>query len=592
MPTDSTSTDLITNLSSLEKKRHGAAHILAMAVLKLFPGAKLAIGPTIENGFYYDFKLPRPIAPSDLESLTKQMREIVKQDLAFERSEMGIVEATKFFEDQPFKIELIRDLERDGETTVSLYRTGDFIDLCRGGHIASTKEINPHAFKLTKTAGAYWRGDENRPMLTRIYAVLFATEDELNTHLTLIEQAEKRDHKKLGKELDLFIFSELVGAGLPLWTPKGTVIRELLDDYVWQLRRAKGYQRVTIPHLTKKDLYEKSGHWSKFADELFRTTTREGHEFALKPMNCPHHAQIYAAKLRSYRNLPQRYTETTMVYRDEQTGELGGLNRVRAITQDDAHIFCRQTQVQEEVMAVWDIVDQFYKTFGFELNVRFSRHDPAKLDKYLGSQATWEKAEKKLLAVIGERGLPYTDGLGEAAMYGPKIDFLGTDALGRQRQVATIQLDLNQPESFDLTCINEQGEQERIVMIHAAIMGSLERFMAVIIEHYAGAFPVWLSPVQVTLIPVSDKFLPFVQQHILVPLQAADIRVELDDANESVGKKIRNATGQKIPYMIVIGEKEVESGALAVRSRDQGELGAVGVAEFIARLKSEIENHQ
>ncbi len=568
-------------LSLIERQRHSAAHLLAIAVLKLFPDAKLGIGPTIENGFYYDFDLSRPLAPDDLPKLEHIMKELIGQNLGFERSEMGVAEATQFFKDQYLKQELISNLEADGQTVVSLYRTGDFTDLCRGGHVDSTKEINPEGLKLTKIAGAYWRGDADRPMLQRIYGVLFETKEELDAYLTQLAEAEKRDHKKLGKELDLFTFSELVGPGLPLWTPKGTLLRNLLDDYVWSLRQAKGYQKVVIPHITKKELYEKSGHWAKFADELFLITTREGHQFAMKPMNCPHHTQIYASRARSYRDLPQRYAETTMCYRDEQTGELAGLSRVRAFTQDDAHVFCRKSQAKNEVNAIWEIVHQFYQAVGFgELEIRLSRRDPEQSQNYLGEPAMWDSAEKELKEIITSHDKTFIDGIGEAAFYGPKIDFMARDALGRQWQVATIQLDFNQPENFDLYCTNEKGEQERIVMIHAAIMGSIERFLSIFIEHTAGAFPTWLSPVQVALIPVSDKFNHFAEESIAKPLSTLGIRIELYDANESVGKKIRFATTQKIPYMVVIGEKEIESGQLAVRSRDEGELGNLSLEEL------------
>lgn len=404
------------------------------------------------------------------------------------------------------------------------------------------------------------------------------------------ENDQRPDHRKLGAELELFTFSELVGPGLPLWLPKGTIIRQILDDYVWQLRRAKGYQQVTIPHIAKKELYEASGHWTKFASELFKITTREGNEFALKPMNCPHHTQLYAARPRSYRELPQRYTETTMVYRDEQSGELAGLTRVRSITQDDAHVFCRRQQVKTEVLAIWDIIDTFYARFGFELTIRLSRHDPARLETYLGTEAIWLAAESELKAVITERGQSeYIDGLGEAALYGPKIDFIGQDALGRQHQVATIQLDFNLPERFGLTCANEAGEAEPIVMIHAAIMGSIERFMAVLIEQYNGAFPTWLAPVQVMVIPVSDKYLTYAQNHILPSLTAAGLRVELSVANESVGKKIHFAIQQKIPYSLVVGEKELTEQTVAVRSRDNGDLGTQALKQFITTIKDEIQ---
>lgn len=569
-------------LSSIEKQRHSAAHLLAMAVLEKYPHAKLGIGPTIENGFYYDFDLPESISAEVLPELEKIIKRLISEGLGFERSELGVAEATKYFDSQPYKVELIADLEKDDNTSVSLYKTGTFTDLCRGGHVDSTKEINPDGLKLMKVAGAYWRGDENRPMLQRIYGVLFETKEELEAYVKQLEEAELRDHKRLGKELDLFAFSDLVGAGLPLWTPKGAILRNLLDDYVWSLRKKKGYQKVEIPHITKKDLYEKSGHWHKFSEELFRIKTREGHEFAMKPMNCPHHTQIFARKPHSYREMPVRYANTTMCYRDEQTGELAGLSRVRAFAQDDAHVFCRTSQIKDEVNAIWDIVEQFYKTVGFsELTIRLSRRDPDQPEKYLGNPEDWNKAEDALREIITSHDKEYVDGVGEAAFYGPKIDFIARDAIGRQWQVATIQLDFNQPERFDLFCINEKGEEERVTMIHAAIMGSIDRFLSILIEHHAGAFPAWLSPVQVTIIPVSDKFNAYATEHVLEPLLGYGIRAELDDANESVGKKIRNATKQKVPYILVIGEKEIESGHVAVRSRDAGELGSLTIEQFI-----------
>lgn len=579
-------------ISDIEKKRHSAAHLLAMAVLELFPEAKLAIGPAIENGFYYDFDLPQALSVSDLEKLEAKMKQLIGLGLGFEPSELGIAEAIKFFEHQPYKIELIEDLEKADQTTVSLYKTSEFIDLCPGGHVKSTKEINPTGLKLTKVAGAYWRGDANRPMLQRVYGLLFDTKAELESHLNKLEEAEKRDHKKLGRELDLFTFSELVGAGLPLWTPKGAIMRDLLDDYVWQLRKEKGYEKVEIPHITKKDLYEVSGHWQKFTDELFQIKTREGHELALKPMNCPHHSQIYARKPHSYRELPIRYANTTMCYRDEQTGELAGLSRVRAFTQDDAHVFCRESQVKPEVRAIWDIVTQFYGTFGFELKLRLSKHDPASIQNYLGTAEVWQKAESQLESLLQEKKVDYIDGVGEAAFYGPKLDFLSQDALGRQWQIATIQLDFNLPERFDLAYTDEKGQQQRIVMIHAAIMGSLERLLAILIEHYAGSFPLWLSPIQAMIIPVSDKFNNYAEKHILKPLKIAGIRTEFNGANESVGKKIRFATLQKVPYMIIIGEKEIESNSMSVRSRDKGDLGTFSVNEFLKVIKREIQERQ
>jgi len=401
-------------------------------------------------------------------------------------------------------------------------------------------------------------------------------------------QMEEHDHKKLGKELDLFTFSDLVGSGLPLWTPKGTILRDLLDDFVWEMRRAHGYEKVEIPHITKKELYEKSGHWDKFKDDLFRITTREGDEFALKPMNCPHHTQIYARKPWSYRELPQRYANTTMCYRDEQSGELNGLSRVRAFTQDDAHAFCRESQVEEEFRNIWNIIEKFYGTFGFNpKKIRLSFHDPKTPEKYLGDKARWKIAEDILTRIAKEKGAETIDGVGEAAFYGPKLDFMAEDSHGRLWQVATIQLDMNMPERFDLSCINEKGEKERIVMIHAAIMGSIERFLAVLIEHLQGAFPLWLSPMQARVLPISVVHTRYAQE-VLETLRAAGIRADVDGANESLGKKIRNAKTEKIPYLLVVGDAEVEAKTISVESRDAGKLDAMLVADFIARAIEEI----
>ncbi len=568
--------------------RHSLAHLLAAAVLAEFPDAKLAIGPTIENGFYYDFGLPRSLTPDDLKTFEKTMQKLAAQNLPFTGKEISAAEAKKLFAKQPFKLDLIKEFSEGGQK-LTVYHTGDiFMDLCRGGHVTNTKEIPADAFKLDKIAGAYWRGSEKNPMLQRIYGLAFGSKKELDEFLRLREEAEKRDHKKLGEQLDLFTFSDLVGPGLPLWTPKGTLLRNLLDDFVWQLRKKRGYLQVDIPHITKKELYEKSGHWEKFKDDLFKITTRENHLFAMKPMNCPHHTQIYLRRPWSYRELPQRYASTTKVYRDEQSGELAGLTRVRAITQDDAHVFCRQSQIKEEFIKIWDIVHEFYGAFGFSLRVRLSLHDPAHPEKYLGDAARWKVAENMLREIAHEKKADTFDGVGEANFYGPKLDFMAKDALGREHQVATIQLDMNMPERFDLTCTNEKGEKERIVMIHAAIMGSIERFLAVLIEHTVGAFPVWCAPVQATVLPVSEKFSAHGKK-VYEALIAADIRAELSEANESLGKRIREAQLAKIPYVLVVGEKEEATGAVAVRSR-KGDEGAVKLDVFLKKIQGEIDD--
>jgi threonyl-tRNA synthetase len=553
--------------------RHSLAHLLAATVIEMYPGAKNAIGPAIEDGFYQDFDTPEPISEEDLPKIEARMREILKTWGAFERREVSVDEARKQFEWNPYKLELIDDFAKDSKQ-LTFYTSGKFVDLCRGGHADNASEINPNAFKLTKISGAYWRGDQSKQQLQRIYGVAFETAEELKQYLTMIEEAKKRDHRKLGQELDLFVFSDLVGAGLPLFTPRGTILRRKLDEFVQEMRDEYDYQEVSIPHITKKDAYIASGHWKKFSEELFKITTREGHEFAMKPMNCPHHTQIYAAKSRSYKELPIRYRETTMCYRDEQSGELSGLSRVRAFAQDDAHVFCRTEHVEEEALKIWDIIDRFYGAFGFELKVRFSTHDPENMEAYSGAPEKWESTEHQLLNIIKQKvGDNYVAGVGEAAFYGPKIDFMGKDALGREHQVATIQLDFNQPEGFDLTCVNEAGEQERILMVHAAIMGSIDRFLSVYIEHVAGKFPVWLAPEQVRITTVNQEE-PVVKfaQDLATKARSLGLRVNFDNENESVGKKIRNAELMKVPYTVVIGQKEVETGELMPRIRKDMEV--------------------
>lgn len=571
--------------ADLDHIRHSLAHLLAAAVLQKFPDAKLGIGPTIENGFYYDFLLPRPIAPEDLKELEKTMRSFVNKKLPFSGKEVSALEAKKLFAQQPFKLDLINDFSAE-DKKLTVYHTGEiFMDLCRGGHVENTSEIPADGFKLDKIAGAYWRGDEKNEQLQRIYGLAFEGKEKLKEYIEMREEAKKRDHKILGPALDLFVFSDLVGAGLPLWTPKGTLLRTLLDDFVWELRKKRGYMKVEIPHITKKDLYEMSGHWDKFKEELFRIETREKHLFAMKPMNCPHHTQIYARKLWSYRELPQRYSNTTMCYRDEQSGELSGLSRARSFTQDDAHVFCRMSQVKEEFLKVWDIVHEFYAVFGFDLRVRLSLHDPAHPEKYLGDKARWAHAEGVLREIVTEKKADWFEGVGEAAFYGPKLDFIAKDALNREWQVATIQLDMNQPERFDLVCVNEKGERERIVMIHAAIMGSIERFLSIFIEHFAGAFPVWLSPVQATVLPIGEKFSDYGKK-IHEALIEAGIRAEWNDPNESLGKRIRAAEMMKIPYLLVVGEKEEGNKTVNVRSR-KGDEGEMSTAKLIEQILGE-----
>lgn len=600
--------------NNLWKIRHTAEHVLTMAMEKLYGKDKviMAMGPATNDGFYFDFDSAEDfrISEENFPKIEKQMKKIIQLNFLMKQVDVSVETARKLFADNPYKQEWLDGIEGSNEP-VSLYLTGtkdqvesdaevlstgeagdlqsagnfseiksQFIDLCSGPHAEKVGEIK--AFKLLSVAGAYWRGDEKNKMLTRVYGTAFTSQEELDVHLKNLEEIKKRDHKKLGKSLDLFTFSELVGPGLPLWTPKGTQLRVLLDEFVWSLRKEKGYDRVEIPHITKKDLYQKSGHWDKFGDELFRMVTREGHEFVMKPMNCPHHTQIFDRKQMSYRDMPQRYANTTMVYRDEQTGELNGLSRVRAITQDDSHVFCRQNQVKDEANAVWDIVEEFYSAFGFDLQVRLSLHDPDAPEKYLGGTERWITAEQTLRELARAREADIVEAKGEAAFYGPKIDFMAFDSLGREWQVATIQLDFNMPERFELSCINEDGEKERIVMLHVAIMGSIERFASILIEHYAGAFPLWLSPEQIRILPIADRHLDFVEE-VKEQLLAHDIRVEVDAKAERLPAKIRAAQMEKVPHMLVIGDKEVEAKQVNVRFQN-GEQKSFGVEEYIAEV--------
>lgn len=556
----------------LFKIRHSTAHLLAYAVKELYPNVKISIGPVVEDGFYYDFDFGKTkISEEDLPKIEKKMQQLAKKGFDFVQEWWDIKKAKEFFKNEPYKLEIIEEIEK-GERDdfgqkgkVSVYISGDFIDLCKGPHVKNIKEIK--AFKLLKIAGAYWKGDEKRPMLTRIYGTAFENKKKLEDYLKRLEEAKKYDHRVLGKQLDLFTFSPLVGAGLPLWTPRGTILRELLDNYIWSLRKKYGYVKVEIPHITKKDLYETSGHWEKFKNDLFKIKTREGDLFALKPMNCPHHTQIFARRSHSWREMPQRYANTTMVYRDEQSGELLGLARVRSITQDDAHVFCRKSQIEQEFEIIWSIVDKFYSTFNLPLKVRLSFHDPKHPENYLGDEKIWKKAEESLEKIAKKRGADYFIAPGEAAFYGPKLDFIAKDSLGREWQVATIQLDMNMPERFDLYCINEKGEKERIVMIHAAIMGSIERFTAMLLEHTKGKLPFWLSPVQIVIIPVADKHLKYAEE-VKNAFEKAGFRVETDDKKDTVSKKILRAQEQKIPYVAVVGDKEEKEKAVNLRDRE------------------------
>jgi threonyl-tRNA synthetase len=602
--------------TDLHAMRHSLAHIMASAITTIWPDARLGVGPVVENGFYYDIDVPNvTISEEDFKAIEKQMQKVINQNQPFEMSMMPIADALKWAKGakQVYKEELLNDLMRAGTTVakdldvetlgvasdsskveeVSFYTNGSFCDLCRGPHVEHTGKVG--AFKLMRIGGVYWRGKDTNPQMQRIYGVAFQTKQELHEYLTMLEEAKKRDHRKLGQELDLFTFSELVGPGLPLWTPRGTILRNELDRFVQEMRDEAGFQPVSVPHITKKDLYEKSGHWAKFSDELFKITTREGHEFAMKPMNCPHHTQIYSSRQRSYRDLPIRYRETTMVYRDEQTGELGGLSRVRGITQDDAHIFCRYSQVEQEVLMLWDIVEKFYSAAGISLRLRLSLYDADNRGAYLGSDKQWSEIQDKMRSIAKSKvGDDFEEAVGDAAFYGPKLDFMGKDALGREHQVATIQFDFNQPEGFDLFCVNEDSEQERIVMLHCATMGSLERFLSVYIEHTAGRFPVWNAPEQIRILTVNqtDEIVSKAES-IVADGKELGLRITLDNNKESVGKKIRESEIWKVPYVVVVGEKEAESGEVTPRVRSDMQVGepkSMKIENFLQSVANEAKS--
>ena len=580
----------------LFKMRHSLAHIMAAAVQRIYPNAKFGVGPAINDGFYYDIDLgDNKISENNFGKIEKAMRRIIAESQDFVRSEVSIEDAINWAKEnnQPYKLELLNDLKNAGTTnakilaegdfelgngaeTVSFYTNGNYKDLCRGPHLSNTKEVG--AFKLMRVAGAYWRGDEKNPQMQRLYGVAFETQEELDDYLRKMEEAKKRDHRKLGKELDLYTVSPLVGIGLPLFTPRGTILRDVLANYSNQLRQKYGFEKVWTPHITKKDLYEKSGHWAKFGEELFLVKSQvTGGQFALKPMNCPHHTQIFASNPRSYKDLPIRYLETTTDYRDEQTGELGGLNRVRSLTQDDSHIFCRTDQIESEIQNLLAAAHELYSGIGMKLRVRLSYRDDS--DSYLGDLAVWESAQKQLKKAVISNNLEYFEQEGEAAFYGPKIDFMATDAIGREHQVATVQLDFVQPERFELSYKNSEGQDEQPVMIHCALLGSIERFMSVYIEHKAGWFDFWAAPEQVRILTINDTLNDYVEEVSKIlsgvvlnsPVRFNEIRYSVDNRNESLGKKIREATSMKIPVQLIVGPKDKENNEVSVRFRKDGE---------------------
>jgi len=598
----------------LKSMRHSLAHIMAQAIQHLWPQAKFGVGPAIDNGFYYDIYLDNgTISEADLPKIEEEMRKIVAANYPFERRDVSVAEAIDWAisGDQSFKVELLNDLKRSGTTvaselagekmgsvsdgdskveTVSLYSQGDYTDLCRGGHVDSTGKVG--AFKLTKTAGAYWRGNENNPQMQRIYGVAFATQEELDEYLNRLEIAKQRDHRKLGKELDLYTTSPLVGIGLPLFTPRGTILRDIVAQYSNQLRQKFGFEKVWTPHITKKDLYETSGHWAKFGEELFLVKSQEtSDEMALKPMNCPHHTQIFASRPRSYRDMPVRYLETTTDYRDEKTGELGGLNRVRSLTQDDSHIFCRTDQIEGEINNLLSAARELYGSINMKLRVRLSYRDES--DSYLGDLSLWDSAQNQLKSAVEKVGLDYFEQEGEAAFYGPKIDFMATDAIGREHQVATVQLDFVQPQRFGLEYADADGNFTTPVMIHCALLGSVERFLSVFIEHTGGWFPFWAAPEQVRILTINDIVLDYVDKittilsdiTLMKPVRYNDVRFTIDSRNESLGKKIREATSMKIPVQLIVGPKDMEANEVSVRTQSGEEKISLGqLAEYIKSL--------
>lgn len=582
----------------ISTKRHSLAHLMAQAVKSLYPEAKMAIGPDIETGFYYDFDFGDvAINDESLKEIEKKVKNLIKQNQKFEAYKLPVAEAVAFLKSkgEDYKVEMAEDLAAKGETEIGFYKNvaqngaETFVDMCRGPHVEKTSELDENAFKLDKVAGAYWKGDAANKQLTRIYAFAFDTREELDAHLHMLSEAKKRDHRILGAKLKLFTISQLVGSGLPLIQPNGMVIRKAIEEYLWELHKDKGYLRVCTPHLAKEDLYVTSGHAGHYMEDMFSVwggTSKE--KFYVKPMNCPHHMQIFADNQFSYRDMPIRYFEPATVYRDEKTGQLSGLTRVRSITQDDGHLFCRVGQIKDEVSTIVSIIKSFYTTMGlmegYWVSLSVRGEDKS---KYLGTEEDWIAAEGACEEAARTNGLNYQRIEGEAAFYGPKLDFMFKDAIGRQWQLATIQVDFQLPQRFDLSFVNEKGEKERPVVIHRAIAGSLERFMGIAIEHFAGDFPLWMAPKQVRILPVSENFMAYADE-VFAQCKKAGLRVELDSSSDGLGKKIRNAETDHVNYALVIGEKEVEGKTVSVRSRKTGEQTVSTVAEFVAKLQEEV----
>jgi len=602
------------NSEKLHKIRHSLAHVMAAAIQKLKPEASFGVGPAIDNGFYYDFMVDENFTEAEMKAIEKEMRSIINQKLPFKHEVWPIDEAIEYFKvkNQAFKAELLKDLKTKGSTAVadagddalaevdengvrevSIYKTGDFVDLCRGPHVENTSEISPDSFKINRTSGVYWRGKEENPQMQRIYGLAFETKQDLSDYLQMLVEAEKRDHRKLGQELDLFVFSDLVGSGLPMYTPRGTVIIQQIKEALNEIAREHDMENVSIPHLAKIDLFKTSGHAEKFEAELFEVKSHYNQEFVLKPVNCPHHTQIYASRPRSYRDLPIRYIEQTMQYRDEKPGQIGGLQRTRGFTVDDGHTFCTVEQIRQETDLIAKVIEKFYTNLGLwgQHWVSLSVRDPKTPDAYIGDVDDWDKAEQMLKQVSDDCGLDAKRMEGEAALYGPKLDFMFKDALGRETQLATIQLDFAMPKRFELKYTDKDGSERHPVMIHRAILGSFERFIMLLIEHFAGAFPLWLAPEQVRIIPVSDKFAEYAKS-VHERLYKEGVRVRLDDDSESLGKRIRTAEKLKVPMIMVVGEKEQESSSVAIRKHGEGDLGSKGLDEAVSMILEDISTRK
>lgn len=585
MPDEETVDVIEKEMTPLERMRHSAAHVMAEAVISVFPEAKLGIGPPIENGFYYDFELPRPLTPDDLEMIERHMAESIAQDQPFERRPLSKEEALQLFRDQPYKLELI---EQFGDGNLSVYQQGSFIDLCRGPHLNSTGEIGP--IKLLSNAGAYWRGSEKNPQLQRIYGTAFATQEELDQHVHNLEQARERDHRKLGRELGLFTFSPDIGPGIPLFFPKGEILRHTMEEYIRDLQTRHGYDHVWTANLVKRELYEKSGHLKWYADVQYPAMVDENDVYMLKPMNCPSHMTLFNAQHHSYRELPIRYAEFCTLYRYERSGQLSGLTRVRSLTQDDEHIFCTPDQVQSEFSLCVELITEAMRTYGLtDYYVQLSLRDPNQPEKYGGDPAVWERAESELRNALDSLGIRYVPVLGEAAFYGPKADFNAKDVLGREWQLSTVQIDYIQPLNLGCRYVGEDGQEHTPVMIHSAVTGSTERFLGMLIEHFGGAFPTWLAPVQAQLLPIADRHIPYARE-VQQRLKAAGVRAEVDDRSERLNLKIRGAQMQKVPYILVTGNKEAEQGSVAVRLRGGADLGAIPVNEFVKLISEDISS--